>query len=163
MPVQATTPCLNKRLRSKDEVLALIAGYDCGAATRRRVCAHGGINRRILMVAQDHMRAMLDAALLPARPGLPYPNDVPITGRLTARQWSRALCIPEFAAADYHDRRPEDHPRIRTRHWLDIDWLRDAGLPGATTTAATCTLTARAAGRDFTVEIVADDTASVLA
>jgi hypothetical protein len=118
-----------------------------------------GVDRTYLTLACNEMYDLLDEALAENRPGWPKASDVQVTARLSARQWSRALCIPEFCAADYlpAERIPEGVERSRTRSWLGIDWLRDADLPGAQTRHCTCTLKARAADRDFTVELVVDD------
>ena len=83
-----------------------------------------------------------------------------VTGYLTARQWSHALRLTDFAGAHEVDeeRRPEDLSPLRTRRFLEVDWLRAPDLRGALTKRAVCELRARAAGKDFLVEIIADDT-----
>lgn len=118
-----------------------------------------GVDRTFLMLAESEMRDLLHDALLPAPMGGTLPSEVTITGRLTRRQWTRALCIPEFCAADTIplERRPEDAAPGRTRRWIGIDWIREEDMPGAQTRHCTCTLTARAAGRGFCVELVVDD------
>ena len=118
-----------------------------------------GVDRRDLQLACNEMYDLLEEALAENRPGWPKASDVQVTARLSARQWSRALCIPEFCAADYlpAERVPEGVERCRTRGWHGVDWLRDADLEGAQTRHCTCTLKARAAGREFTVELVVDD------
>lgn len=162
----ATTPLLNKPRRTEAEALAGVPREECAEARTvvRIVPAHGGMDRRAFLRADEAMRTMLEEALAENRPGWPHINDVRVTGRLTPRQWSLALTLPEFASADFlpYDRCPDGHPRIRTREWRGTDWLRSTDLSGEGTERAVCTLTAHAAGKDFKVEIIADDTAPIL-
>lgn len=129
----------------------------------RDILVHGGIERIDLLDAQESMRELLEEHLLPAKAGMPYPAEVIITGRLTTRQWARAMHISEFAAADVvpSDRRPADLLPGRSRRYLDIDWLRCPDLPGSCTRKAVCDLRAKAAGKTFVVQLIVDDLAPV--